>query len=230
MGAWTAPGERSRMRIGLIRVISLEDPEALNAHGEWMGAHYPWLEVESRAIPGFPEGLYNPELERAAVPAILEVGEELAPEVDALAVSCAADPGVAELQERFPHLPVIGAGSALGCICRSLGRKVGFLTITPELPEAVIRGLGDVEYRWEHVPGVHKTTDLARAREAIMAKAKELGARGYGAIGLACTGFSTLRIAPRLREELGIPVIDPVLAMGAVLSLIGATKSPAGRG
>jgi len=211
---------QTSLRIGLIRVISLTDPQARNAHGEWLSLHYPQLHIDSRSISGFPNGLYTPALEKEAVPAILQLGETLAPRVDALAVSCAADPGVAELRERFPRMPIVGAGSALSYVCRAFGRRIGFLTITPQLPTAVANSLAAVDFRVEQVPDVHKTTDLPDAKSGILAKAVELKARGCGVIGLACTGFSTLRIAPYLEDVLGIPVVDPVLAMGAVFSVL----------
>ena len=41
-----------------------------------------------------------------------------------------------------------------------------------------------------------------------------LKAAGAQSIALACTGMSTVGMAPRLREAVGLPVIDPVLAEG----------------
>jgi Asp/Glu/hydantoin racemase len=39
---------------------------------------------------------------------------------------------------------------------------------------------------------------------------------GAEAICLGCTGMSTTGVAVRLREELKIPVIDPLMAAGGV--------------
>lgn len=205
--------------VGLIRVISELPIEKRDAHAALLRSAYPSLQVVTEAIEGFPHGIYNQDLARKAVPAILNVAERLAPRVDALAVSCADDPGVAELRKRVP-LPVVGAGSSLAASCRALGKNVGVLTITERLPFPLQTTFANSAIFWRHVNGVEKTTDLEAAREAILQAAFELTQRGCNAIALACTGFSTVGAASFLKERLNVPILDPVLAMGAILSAI----------
>ena len=43
-------------------------------------------------------------------------------------------------------------------------------------------------------------------------------------IALACTGFSTLGIAPLLSQRVGIPVVDPVVAGGYFIRYMMLTE------
>ena len=60
------------------------------------------------------------------------------------------------------------------------------------------------------------TVDLmtGEGQQRIVAAGERLRDQGAGVLLLACTGFSTIRIAPLLEERLGLPVIDPVIAAG----------------
>jgi len=203
--------------IGLIRVISGLGPEKREAHARLLTDVYPSLRVITDEIGGFPQGIHNQELARQATPAILKVAKTLFPQVDALAVSCADDPGVAELRRRYSG-PVVGAGSCLASACLALGEKVGVLTITENLPTPLRTALDETSLVWQHVPEVRSTTDLAVAQEAILQTATKLVEQGCTALALACTGFSTVGTAALLRQQLNILVLDPVLAMGAILS------------
>ncbi len=203
--------------VGLIRVISGPPGEKREAHAALLRTTYPSLQIVTDAIEGFPHGIYNQELARKAVPAILSVAGRLAPRVDALAVSCADDPGVAELRRRYSR-PVVGAGSCLAAACLALGEKVGVLTITENLPTPLRTALDEASLVWQHVSGVQDTTNLAVAQEAILRTATELVEQGCTALALACTGFSTVGTATFLGQQLNVLVLDPVLAMGAMLS------------
>jgi len=205
------------LSVGLIRVISLKSREEQETHARLMMRSYPSLKVFTEAIEGFPHGLYNDEIVAKAIPAILQAAEKLVPQVDALAVSCAEDPGVDELRKRY-QIPVIGAGSALGWACQTLGKKVGLLTITESLPGPLQTIFADRSAVWRQVKGVGKTTDLQDAREAIVETACILIEHGCEVIALGCTGFSTVGAAGFLAEQLGVPVLDPVLAMGSMLT------------
>ncbi|MEA3311537.1 MAG: aspartate/glutamate racemase family protein [candidate division WOR-3 bacterium] len=207
------------LSVGLIRVISLESKEKQEVHARLMMRLYPSLKVFTKAIEGFPHGLYNDELVTRAIPAILRAAAKLAPQVDALAVSCAEDPGVDELRKRY-QIPVVGAGSALAWASRALGRCTGVLTITSQLPTPLQEAFQSYRPVWKQVDRVKRTTDLEAAQERIFAGASELVDQGCDVLALACTGFSTLDVAPVLAERLNVPVVDPVVAMGALLSLI----------
>ncbi len=205
-----------KIRVGLIRVLSQRDPQQVERHGHLLEETFPSLKVISRAIEGFPHGIYDHRTEEKAIPEIVRVAEALVGQVDAIAVSCVADPGLDELRRRF-SLPVVGAGSSLGWASRSLGRKVGVLTITEGLPRPLEAALRAHPHLWKHVEGVGNTTDLEGAGEGIVRAAGALVDQGCDVIALGCTGFSTLGIARLLWKKLGIPVLDPVITMGATL-------------
>ncbi len=218
-------GAQAALRVGLIRVITLPSRAATEAHGRWLMAHFPGLCAESRCIEGFPHGLYNDALLGDAVPAVIRCAEGLAPQVDALAVSCAEDPAVPELRSTF-RMPVFGAGSSLGGLCRALSVPVGVLTITPKLPDPLRHHLDGVEYCWKQVPGVARTTDLPRSVSQIEQAARSLLAEGCQALALACTGFSSAGTRYVLEPVLDVPVLDPLVAMGA--NIVATLAWPAG--
>lgn len=233
---WQTPERETRRnklaetaRIGVIRVLSLSDQEKLNSHGRLIQDFIddPELTVVSRCIEGHPQGLWNDEEVRKAVPKIVRLGQEMErqDQVGALLISCVADPGLAELRKAVT-LPVIGAGSASAGVARSLGRPVGTLGITDAILAPIVEVLGDQLIGWDKPESVKTTVDLASkiGQEEIAAAGERLIAAGAEVILLACTGFSTLRIAPALKERLDIPVVDPVLAAGLVAT---AALSPA---
>jgi allantoin racemase len=205
-------------QMGLIRVLSTEDPEILDCHGKLLEAFIPNLKVISRCIEGHPQGLWNEEEERQAVPKIVSLGQEMERSgVDVLFVSCVADPGVPELRE-VVSVPVIGAGSASAGVAFSLGKPVGGLSITDWILPPVAEVLGEALAGWEKPAHVQTTLDLMseEGREEIIKAGRRLIDKEAGVILLACTGFSTVRLAPFLEDSLRVPVIDPVLSGGLI--------------
>ncbi|HEY64508.1 MAG TPA: hydantoin racemase [Caldilineae bacterium] len=208
-------------RIGLIRVFSTDDVELLNRHGRLLEKFIarPDLQVISRCIEGHPQGLWNQEEIRKAIPKIVRLGQEMERRdgVAALLVSCAADPGVPELREAV-RVPVIGAGSASAAVALSLGRPVGALGITDWILPPISEVLGSRLVGWEVPEGVKTTVDLMseQGQERFVEAGERLKGRGAGVILLACTGFSTVEAAPLLEERLGLPVIDPLLSAGMI--------------
>ena len=206
-------------KMGLIRVLSTDDPEILSSHGRLLEAFIPNLTVISRCIEGHPEGLWNEEEERQAVPKIVRLGQEMERDegVDVLFVSCAADPGVPELRE-VVSVPAIGAGSASAGVALSLGKRVGALSITDWILPPVAEVLGEALVGWEKPAHVQTTLDLMseEGREEIVKAGQRLIDEGARVVLLACTGFSTVRLAPFLEDRLRVPVIDPVLSGGLI--------------
>jgi Asp/Glu/hydantoin racemase len=54
-------------------------------------------------------------------------------------------------------------------------------------------------------------------RESVLKEAHWLKSEGVDVLALACTGMSTVSLAPEIRGETGLPVIDPVSAEGFFL-------------
>jgi allantoin racemase len=205
-----------KTRVGLIRVLTTEDENLLNAHGRLLESHFPELQVESRCIDDQPKGIYDEESAALALPKILRLGEEMEREgVKAIIVSCADDPGVEELR-KIVTIPVVGAGSSCASVALSCGGKIGTLGIRERAPRIMQDILGDHLVAQTRPEGVKTTLDLltGEGRENALSAAEHLRKTGAEAIALACTGYTTIGIARDLEGAAGIPVIDPVDATG----------------
>lgn len=204
--------------IGLIRVLTVQDEDLLSRHGKIIEEAFPELKVISRCIENQPKGIYDKKTEEEAKPKILRLVKEFENEgVDAIIISCAADPAVEEAK-KLVSVPVIGAGSSASALALAYGRKIGVLNLTEETPKVIREVLANNLIAEDHPDGVSNTLDLMTdwgRKEAINA-AKRLKEKGVEVIVLGCTGMSTIMIAPILEKEVGIPIIDPVIAAGAV--------------
>lgn len=216
-------------KIGLLRVLSTDDEELLNRHGRLLQDFIsdPELNVVSHCIEGHPQGLWSSEEEQKAIPKIVRLGQDMAHRdgVAAILISCVADPGVSELRAAV-NIPVIGAGAASAATAWALGRPVGALGITPAIPLSIAHALGNRLVGWQIPEGVKTTVDLMsdRSKSRFVEAADRLIRDGAEAILLACTGFSTIHIAPFLEEALGLPVIDPVISSGLMAYYVGVGK------
>lgn len=202
--------------VGLIRVVSFEDQNLLNLHGDIIERYYPSLKVESRAISNQPFGIHDNESEILAVPKIIELARKWK-DIDAIIISCAGDPAVKELKEIL-NIPVIGAGSSTALLSKIYGNKFGVLGITKEIPRSYKEILGKNIVGTCYVEGINSTLDLMNedGRKKVINKALELKELGAKVIALACTGMATIGVAKELEEICKIPVIDPVIAEGLI--------------
>ena len=204
--------------IGIIRVLTIDDPEILQAHGRLLEKEYA-LPTLSRCIPDQPRGIYDEATEALARPKIIALAQQMAAEgCRAILISCAADPALNEVRAEVP-VPVVGAGSAGAAVALALGGRVGVLSITPDVPAPIARVLGDRVVAVARPQGVTNTTHLLEpgARDRAVEAARGLVQQGADVILFGCTGFVTVGVAPRIRAELGVPVVDPVLAAGLIL-------------
>ena len=134
---------------------------------------------------------------------------------EAVIVSCAGDPGVAQARKEIP-IPVIGAGESTAALALYYGQRPAALGITQEVPAGYQRAFGDKLLASGRGEGVESTLDLMTdaGYAATAEAARGLKALGADVIALSCTGMSTIQIAPALEEDLGIPVLDPVMCEG----------------
>ncbi len=207
----------SKRRVGLIRVVSYSDASSAGLHGRLLERLYPELEVVTRCIPDQPKGIYDDETEALAVPKIVSLGERMCREdrIEALIVSCAADPGVGELRERV-RLPVIGAGSSVACLALAFSNRVATMGITEGTPAAIKAILGPSLVAEARPAGVTNTLELntETGKASAFAALRGLVAKGARVVALACTGFATLGVADEMTAQAGVPVLDPVVAAG----------------
>lgn len=204
-------------KVGLIRVLTTDNMELLNLHGKMIMDWFPGLDVQSDCIPDQPDGVHDDETEALAIPKVLAMMARMEKDgAEAIIVSCAGDPGVAQSAGKI-SVPVIGAGRSVAYMASLLNRPVGVLGITDDVPAAIVDILGD-RLVADIVPdGVSSTLDLMKPEgmQATAAAGRELLRRGAKCLLLACTGLSTIGAAAVLRKELGVPVVDPVRAEAA---------------
>lgn len=203
-----------KFKIGLIRVLTTEDENVLSAHGKQIMNYFPELDVETKCIPDQYEGIHSPELLDEAVPKIVETAKTFK-DVDMIIVSCADDPGVKEIREALPGIPVTGGGETTVALSLKYGQTIGVLGITDYAPQAYLRMVPN-QIIIGRPEGVHSTLDLMtpEGRKSVIEMGFKLKAKGAEVIALACTGLATIGIASELEKETGLPVIDPVLAEG----------------
>jgi len=204
------------MKIGLVRVRTIKNIEAVDNHGPLIERAFPGLHVKCCCIEDQPFGIHDEETEAIAKPKVIKLAKELKG-VDAIIIDCAADPGALELKKEL-LIPVIGAGESLAYVSQTLGNSIGVITITENVPDVVSKILGKHLIAWEKVEGVNTGLDLeleASYRNTLTA-AKGLIGQGCNVIALACTGFTTIGIAPKIGKELRVPVVDPILAAGSM--------------
>jgi allantoin racemase len=201
--------------IGVLRVLTTSDPEALAAHGTELEEALP-VRTLNRCIPDQPHGVHDEWTHRASVPKVAELAAELVRDgADAIVISCAADPGLLE-SRAVVDVPVIGAGSATALLAAALGHRIGVLGILDDPPEPYRVALGDRIVGTVRPHGVERATELYTpegADEALRAS-DALVAAGADVIAFACTGLTSLGLARQIRERHDVLVVDPVLAAG----------------
>jgi len=208
--------EMRKYKVGLIRVLTTEDQTLLQMHGKLIEKYFPMFEVVSRCIPNQPEGIHDDETMALGVPKVVALAEQLWRDgAEAVIVSCAGDPGVAEARKVVP-IPVIGAGESTAALCMFYGSRPAALGITADLPQGYQRIFGDRVVDCARGAGVESVLDLMAPAgyAATVEQAERQKGLGADVIALSCTGMSTIEIAPALERDLGLPVLDPVMCEG----------------
>ncbi len=215
-----------KFRLGVIKVLTRDDPEWLNNHGRIIEKLFPDIQTVSRCIEDQPQGIFDEATLRMAEPKIVGLASDMQREgVDGLFVSCAEDPAVDGIK-RSAKIPVLGAGTASALMALTYRKPVGVLGLDAKAPSPMEAILGNKMIGAVRPKGVVNALDLQQAGEegAFVAAAKDLCDRGAGVIALACTGFSTLGIAPDLSRRIGVPVVDPVVAGGYFIRFMMAGR------
>jgi len=215
-----------KLRLGIIKVLTSDDPDWLNSHGRIIERLFPDIKTVSRCIHDQPQGIFDKATLRKAEPKILRLAAEMEREgLDGLFVSCAEDPAVEGIQHSA-GIPVLGAGTASALAALSYGRPVGVLGLDERAPTPMKVLLGNRMSGAARPKGVVNAFDLSKpgAEEDFVAAAMDLHEKGAGVIALACTGFSTLGIAPVLSRRIGLPVVDPVVAGGYFMRFMMMSK------
>jgi Asp/Glu/hydantoin racemase len=99
-----------------------------------------------------------------------------------------------------------------------LSASVAALGITEDVPAAMANVLGSALLASAKPVGVETTVDLMKppGKQAVLTAAEKLREKGAQVLVLACTGMSTIGVAEDISRELGIRVVDPVIATGLI--------------
>lgn len=220
-------GNERTVRMGLVRVLTVQDPREFDAQAELLRSHYPILDITTKIIPDQPRGVYDEESEKLAEPKVVKAAVELeALGVEVIVVSCAADPGVA-MARKVVGIPVVGAGTAGAVVARAYWKPVGVLTLNGEVPRPMREILGDGLLHASSWPrGVRTALDLPteEGRRAILEAGRELKELGSEVILLGCTGMTALGVARDLSRALRLPVVDPLLSAALLATFIGGVQ------
>lgn len=208
--------------LGIIRVLTTDDSHVLEEHGKKMKKVY-GIDAVSRCIPSQPNGIYDDASEREAIPKIMSLASEMADDedIDAITISCAADPALDEARDAVT-VPVLGAGTSGAHAASMVGGKVGIIGITEEPPIRMKTLLGERFHSYSFEPTLRKTTDLFSddAKGKLLEVSKTAIHSGADVILFACTGFSTINLKDYLAEHISVPVVDLVEAQAITYQLI----------
>lgn len=207
---------RESPRMGVLRVLTTNDRDVLEAHGRAIEAHLPRVTTVSRCIPDHPDGIPSAAAETAAKPYIVDIATEMEDEVDVLLVSCALDPAVDRLRSSL-SIPVVGAGHSTASVANAVGRRVGTLSIEGGVAPVISETLENVHHA-ERVDGAETTRFLTTAagRKAIREAVDRLETAGCDVVAPSCTGLTTSGVLPELDAATPMTIVDPVLAMGTI--------------
>ncbi|MBS7644693.1 MAG: aspartate/glutamate racemase family protein [Candidatus Bathyarchaeia archaeon] len=208
--------KRIGVKIGIVRVVSIEDPNILNCHGRVLEEAIPGISTESRCIHDQPKGVYDERSKFEAAVKVVGLIKEFSRYVDVLIVSCTEDPGVKEARE-VSRVPVIGAGRAAASLSLSYGDNIGVLGLGEEPSKPIRDVIGD---RIKFYRGLNRgtTVDLftPKGRSKALRAALEVCGNKVDCLLLGCTGFTTVGLYNELKYKVDLPVIDPVVASGLV--------------
>lgn len=204
-----------KFKIGVIRVVTINDEEKMSLHSRLLEKYFPVFKTVSYCIPDQYDGIHDQVTFEKALPKLISLAEQVSGDKDGLIISCAGDPAVRVLKNRL-DIPVTGAGLPTAVQSLNFGDRVGVLGIEESAPENYSLVLGDKMIAYRKPAAVTNTNDLQTetGRQSLLLAARELKESGVEVVALACTGMSTIGIAPMLERSIKLPVIDPVIAEG----------------
>lgn len=207
--------------IAIINVLTMDDEEMLNKHGKIIEGYFPNFKTTSICIKDQYTGVYNDETHEKAAKKVVELGKEISKDFDGIIVSCAGDPGVAELKKQV-NIPVVGGGHSVSSYGMNFGCNIGVIGIRDYPSEAIRNSLGVNLKRYIKPDGITNANDLLLdyGKDSIIKAIKELEAEGVDAVVLACTGISTIGVDRYLNTVFDIPIIDPVYTEGLAMKSI----------
>lgn len=189
----------------------------------------PGVEIEVVNIKTGPSSIETFYDEAFALPGILKIVDEYKTKCDAIVINCFADPAVNAARE-LTDVPVVGPAEASMMITLMLGHKFGVIsTFRNSGPwiELQARNMG-IEKRLAgaigiDIPVLELGKDLKKTVRYLVDAARDLiKLKGAEVIVLGCTGMAP--VAKTIKEELEVPVIEPMATAFKVAELIIGLK------
>jgi allantoin racemase len=167
-----------------------------------------------------PASIESAYEEYLSIPAAVRRAVELEAEGwDAIILGCFGDPGLDAFRE-LVSVPVVGPGEASFLMAASLGHRFSIVTIADSIVAATERQVRNVgvggklaSVRAVNVP----VLELHQDRDRTVKLTIETGRRALeedraDTLVLGCMTMGFLGIAAEVTRELGVPVVNPVLA------------------
>lgn len=189
----------------------------------------PDIEIEVVNIKAGPSSIETFYDEAFALPEILKTVDEYKTRCDAIVINCFADPGINAARE-LTDIPVVGPAEASMMIALMLGHKFGVISTfrnTGPWVELQTRNMG-IEQRLAgavgiDIPVLELGSDLKKTARYLVDAARDLiESKGAEVIILGCTGMAP--VARIVKEELEVPVIEPMATAFKVAELIVSLK------
>jgi allantoin racemase len=188
------------------------------------------IHLEAVSLPG-PEFLDRAEHFDQAIAAAAEWAATIpAGRYDVLVSAGALDPGLPQLRQLAP-VPVVGPGEASLFIGFVLNRPLAIVTVdeyavakTHDFVRQTAVKPEIISIRSIDFPVRRIVSDLDGGRAALRREARQaVTADGAQSIMLGAMTLGTLGIAQDIREELGVPVINPLeAALSAAVATVRA--------
>jgi len=211
----------------ILHIIPVKAPrERINrVRGYLVSLAHPGTRVEVMHLPDGPEDLEYYLDEHRAAALIIESLTRTTCTYDGVVVACFYDPAVRELREAL-DIPVMGVGEAAMLVASGLGHRftvlVGTQKSIPKMSDNALRyGMERRVASWRpigvSVETLHEGPERAY-QQALEAARLALDHDGAEVLILGCTALEG--IAPKLQDDLGCPVIDPVAAGFKLVELL----------
>ena len=179
----------------------------------------PGTTISVRDWDSGPASIESSAEEYLSIPGLLAAAPMLEAEgTNAIIVGCFGDPGLSGARE-VTSIPVVGPGQASAHLAAQLGSRFAVLTVVEEVVPAIrrqMRGHGLEgflsEVRAVDVP----VLELRSRRDEVLGEleraGREVGRNGADVLVLGCMTMGFLDVARDLQRQLGVPVVDPVVA------------------
>lgn len=190
----------------------------------------PDTEVHIATVRGGPKEIMSAYDEAKAIGYALEEAERAEQEdFDAVAMSCALDVGVDAMREAL-SIPVVGACQAALHLASLLGSKFSIITSgygsSIRATEDLVTKYGFksklVSIRQINLTPLQFAVEKEKLKKQLVVEAKKaINEDGANVIIFGCSGMN---VALWLQEQVGVPVVDPLIAVIKIIEVLGKMK------